>query len=240
MSEALFRMVRERFSSAPEVEQYQRRVSEGLRAWERTVAERYLTPPGRLLDIGCGGGREAIALHDSGHEVTGVDISAEEIESARATTAALGKDIAFRLGDGVTLDFPDASFEYAVIWGQALGNVPGYTNRVRLLRECARVLVPGGRLSFSAHNRDTVEPVARERGLIRDGGAIPLEDGDFIMGGDAASGSDTVCFWHYFRQDEIERLCRDAGFAVLECSLADRLGQTGWDTVWVCVGEIGD
>lgn len=52
-----------------------------------------------------------------------------------------------------------------------------------------------------------------------------------------ASGSDTPCFWHYFRRDEVIALCEAAGFTVRVCALAADLGQQGWDTIWVCVCE---
>ena len=44
-----------------------------LKEWEKTVAGHF--PSGaRILDIGCGLGREAFALHDLGFEVVGIDI----------------------------------------------------------------------------------------------------------------------------------------------------------------------
>ncbi|WP_242879407.1 bifunctional 2-polyprenyl-6-hydroxyphenol methylase/3-demethylubiquinol 3-O-methyltransferase UbiG [Butyrivibrio sp. INlla16] len=45
-----------------------------LKEWEKSVSKLF-SPGSRILDIGCGLGREAFALHDLGFEVVGIDIS---------------------------------------------------------------------------------------------------------------------------------------------------------------------
>ena len=237
MDNKLFNMVKRRFCDSLEVKKYRRRVRKGLLTWEKAVALKYLSPPGSLLDIGCGAGREALVLYDMGHTVVGVDISPGMIEAAKSIAHEEGKDITFCLCDGIGLDFPDSSFQYVVIWGQALGNIPGHSNRLHLLSECLRVLKLSGKLIFSVHNRDVCEPIAYEKGWVRKAKGMLLDDGDFIIEGDAPSASDTLCFWHYFRYDEVVRLCEEAGFLLLECKLASDFGQKGWDTIWVCVCE---
>ena len=228
-------VVKRRFDSPEEVDEYRRRAGSGLLAWETTVVARYLASPGRLLDVGCGGGREAFALSDLGFDVVGVDISAPQLDSARATATALGKAVEFHLWEGNALPFADGTFDCAVAWAQVLGNVLGAANRLRFLAECRRVVKDKGRLSFSAHNRETCEPTARSHGMIQAEAGLPLEDGDYVLVGD--SESPAPCVWHYFTRDELVDTCGQAGLKVLECCLAEELGQDGWDTVWVCVCE---
>jgi SAM-dependent methyltransferase len=231
MDRPILKMVRDHFSAPSAVREYQGRVARGLLAWEQRVAATYLQPPGTLLDIGCGAGREAIALHDLGHRVTGIDISPEQVKAARENARRLGKSIEFRTCDGTSLPFPEDSFQYAVMWGQAFGNIPGRGNRLHLLRECERVLAPAGIVILSAHNRDSCEPVARSKGLICDPADTILEDGDFILRDDPQS--EAPCFYHYFRRDELADLCLESGLRTLTCTLAADLGQVGWDTIWV-------
>src|SRR5262249_9697595 len=55
-----------------------------LGASARAIALRLLGEgPGRLLDVGCGGGAHAAALAEHGWSVTGVDVSAAQLELAR-------------------------------------------------------------------------------------------------------------------------------------------------------------
>ncbi|MDP6514518.1 MAG: class I SAM-dependent methyltransferase [SAR202 cluster bacterium] len=234
MAEPLFDRVLERFSDPLEVAEYRRRVDRGLLKWERTVVSRHMQKSTNVLNIGCGGGREAFALSDLGFKVVGVDVVPSQIESARVTARELGEDVEFQLSDGVSLDFDDCSFDSVVMWGQAFGNIPNAESRAFALSEIERVLKPGGVVSLSVHNREVCEPIAALEGLLAEA-TLELEDGDFLFKGDAASGSQTVGYWHYFRAEELKDLCESAGLHVQECALARDLGQDDWDTIWVCV-----
>src|SRR5437016_5021851 len=46
-----------------------------------------LPPEGRVLDVPCGGGRHSIELAARGYRLTGVDISADFLQAARALAA---------------------------------------------------------------------------------------------------------------------------------------------------------
>lgn len=63
---------------------------------------------GPVLDIGCGTGRVAIQLARSGHEVTGVDLSAPMLAQAKRHRADLPSEVAARLdfvqADMISLD----------------------------------------------------------------------------------------------------------------------------------------
>jgi ubiquinone/menaquinone biosynthesis C-methylase UbiE len=237
MKEPLLAQVRRHFSSPEEIQRYQRKATNGLLAWERHVVKRYLEPRGTVLDIGCGAGREAFALHDLGYCVTGIDISSKQVRAARVMSGTLGKNVTFCICDGTTLNFPDASFRCVLLWSQALGNVPRQHNRLLLLKECARVLEPGGMLVSSVHNRDVCEALAQNRQLICDANEIQLEDGDLMVKDHPLS--ETCCFWHYFRKTELTSLHRDAGLHVIRCALAADLGQEGWNTIWISICRKG-
>jgi ubiquinone/menaquinone biosynthesis C-methylase UbiE len=68
----------------------------------------------RVLDVGTGTGRAAIALAKQGAIVTGVDASAEMLAVAERTAAGQGVTAVFRQGDAHQLPFSDQEFDAAV------------------------------------------------------------------------------------------------------------------------------
>jgi SAM-dependent methyltransferase len=96
----------------------------------------------RVLDLGTGTGRAAIALARRGARVTGVDASSEMLNVARHRSAEERLSIDFLEGDAHALAFPDRAFDAAVCF-RLLMHVPDW----RLsLRELCRVA--GTRLVF--------------------------------------------------------------------------------------------
>src|SRR5262245_31138408 len=47
---------------------------------DQQLLDRWLTPPGRIADLGCGTGRLAVPLAQRGFEVIGVDLSRESLQ----------------------------------------------------------------------------------------------------------------------------------------------------------------
>jgi ubiquinone/menaquinone biosynthesis C-methylase UbiE len=101
-----------------------------------------------VLDAGCGPGETAVYLaREFGVRVTGVTVSAFEVEkaNARAEAGGVGGLAHFEYGDFMALSYPDATFD-AVLALESLQNAPDLD---QVLGELFRVLRPGGRLSFS-------------------------------------------------------------------------------------------
>lgn len=69
----------------------------------------------RIVDAGCGAGRLTVALALSGHETTGFDTNARQLERARERARELGVSVTFAAADlGSELPFPGSSFDAAV------------------------------------------------------------------------------------------------------------------------------
>ena len=151
----LFRSVVDYYSTPESLEYYRDRARNlGFYSVERAMVERFMSPPATVLDVGCGAGREAFELARMGYTVTGVDVTSALVEQARILASELGMDIEFRVGDGKSLDFADASFDYVLLISQVINYVPTHANRVGLLREARRVVKPEGRivLTYNDHN----------------------------------------------------------------------------------------
>lgn len=115
---------------------------------EKYLIGKYFHPGGNVLDLACGLGRTTLCLHEQGYSVTGVDSSALLIETARRRFPYLD----FRLGSFARLDVPDACFAQVLLSSNALDLAETMEEREAALRECARVLKPGGVLLYSCHN----------------------------------------------------------------------------------------
>ncbi len=107
----------------------------------RTVIERVLNgldlPPGaRILDAGCGSGRNMVELARHG-TVTGVELSQTSVDIARGRGA--GEVIA---GSVLDVPLPDASFQLAV----TLDVIEHLEDDLGALRELRRLVAPGGAL----------------------------------------------------------------------------------------------
>jgi phosphatidylethanolamine/phosphatidyl-N-methylethanolamine N-methyltransferase len=105
--------------------------------------------PGReVLEVGVGTGL-ALPRYLRQKQVTGIDLSAEMLERARARVARLNlSNVAgLQVQDAEATGFPDAQFDIAVAMFVA-SVVP---NARRLLAEMRRVVRPGGHLLFVNH-----------------------------------------------------------------------------------------
>jgi len=70
------------------------------------------TPPGRVLDLGCGTGTNAITLARHGWQATGVDFVPKAIRIARKKAAAAGLSIDFHVADVTDLGFLTGPYDY--------------------------------------------------------------------------------------------------------------------------------
>ena len=129
------------------------------------IAARDWRPSARLLDIGCGAGRNAMPLAQAGWNVVGADLSLAMLTAAaqRAVTDALA--VRWTLAPMAPLPFASGTFDFIVAHG--IWNLARSGRELRdAVREAARVARPGATLfvfTFSRHTLPgTILPVPGE------------------------------------------------------------------------------
>ncbi len=151
---------------------------------------RYMTlnsePAGKLLDVGCGGGRLLKRMKKCGWQVEGTDFDAQ---ATQRVTARYG--IRTHVGDLPQCQLPANSFD-AITMSQTIEHLydPAAT-----LHECLRILKPGGLLVMTTPNVDSLG--ANEFGAFWRGWEAPRH-------------------LHLFSVESLRRLTQQAGFEVIE------------------------
>ncbi len=103
----------------------------------------------RVLDVGCGPGRHALALAELGIEVTGVDASPTFIALARAAAERRALPASFEVLDVRDLAY-DGEFDAAICLCQGGFGLLGGRDEVDVFARIARAVRPGRRLAVSA------------------------------------------------------------------------------------------
>jgi arsenite methyltransferase len=108
-----------------------------------------LEPGERVLDLGCGAGTDSLVsslMVGPEGSVTGIDMTPEMLEKARAGAAELGaRNVTFVEAEAERLPFEDESFD-VVISNGVIDLIP---DKDAVFDEIHRVLAPGGRIQIA-------------------------------------------------------------------------------------------
>ncbi len=130
-----------------------------------------ITPGHRVLDAGCGFGRNLVYLLREGFDVSAVDADAEAVSHVRQLARSLQPDLAptgFRQALLDALPFQDAAFD-VVLCNSVLHFAQNEAHFDRMLAELWRVLKPGGLLFCRLGSRIGMSFPAVGGGLYRIG-----------------------------------------------------------------------
>jgi glycine/sarcosine N-methyltransferase len=138
-----------------------------FRDWEELIAHRGAllsamiaselgtSQPHRILVPACGIGPELIGLAESGHIVTGCDISSASIECARREASGRGLNLHLAVADMRDLtSIPQVEFDAVVIVGNSLGALPSRADLICALGEMRKKLRDGGLLIVGLRDND--------------------------------------------------------------------------------------
>lgn len=137
------------------------------------LAQEY--PGGRLLEVGCSMGNDAVQLARRGLQVTGIDLTENAIALIRERFALAQLPGDFHVADAEDLPFEDNRFDLVYSFG-VLHHTPDTAGAVEELR---RVLRPGGKAVVMLYNQYSLNWLAhRLTGVPFDGSRrepCPLE-----------------------------------------------------------------
>ena len=163
----------------------------------------------KVLDAGCGGGRDASLLKKRGVGVTGIDLSSGLIKVAKEKHP----DIDFVEGNFLRLPFEDKSFDG--IWNHAsLLHLETVDEVKTALGEFERVLKNGGFL----YTKVKAQTGSDKTAVVRD------------------SLSNHERFFQYFTMAEIQTLLNDSGFEIVnieQYNEADKMPPGRSEVEWI-------
>jgi SAM-dependent methyltransferase len=146
-----------------------------------------IAPPMRVLEAGCGFGRNLVYLLSEGYSVFGADSDPQAVESVRRMAASLAPALPpanFRVEPVEAMSFPDACAE-VVISSAVLHFARNDDHFDAMLRGCWRVLKPGGllfcRLASSIGIESRVQHLNGRRFLLPDGSERYLVDEALLL-----------------------------------------------------------
>lgn len=106
----------------------------------------------KILDIGCGTGRHAIELTKRGYNVTGVDLSENQIKRAREKAREAGVTIDFQIQDARNLSF-DGEFDLAIMLCEGgFSLMETDEMNFKILKNATKALKDKGKLIFTTLN----------------------------------------------------------------------------------------
>lgn len=98
-----------------------------------------------ILELGCGAARWSIALSRAGARVVGLDVSPRRLQQARELVQRAGAKLRLVEASAESVPFPARSFDVIFCDIGAMS----YADPYRTVPEAARLLRPGGQLTFS-------------------------------------------------------------------------------------------
>lgn len=104
-----------------------------------------------ILDVGCGTGRHSIELAKRGYIVTGIDLSAAQLDRARKKAAAADVTVHFVQADALNLGYR-SQFDAVIVIGAAFGLLETDEKNFEILENVSGALRPRGVLILVTTN----------------------------------------------------------------------------------------
>jgi SAM-dependent methyltransferase len=207
----LVRAISQRWDDFGEPELY---VLSGLMPWEQEFYDRFLKPDDEILIVGCGSGRDLIALLRAGYRAEGLEVATQAAAKARAMLGKAGLDTLVTVGSIEDTSVISRPFDVYIFSWFCYSYIPRRADRVAMLRSVGDRLKPGGRVGISYETAEEAPPplslaLTRLAATLSRSGWQP-EPTDVI-----GLGTRGLHYEHQFAPGEFEDEAREAGFQVI-------------------------
>ncbi len=173
----------------------------------------------RVLDAPCGSGRHSVELAGRGYRVTGLDISAEAIAHARASSSAVD----WRLGDVRDVAAEGVVADLALCMGNSFGYLE-HAENARFLADLGRI-APVLVVDYSCAAESLLPSLPGEIRMAAGGvemtavNTYDVASGRLLIDFTFTSGERTqrsTCVQHVYTAGELTRMLRAAGYSSVE------------------------
>jgi SAM-dependent methyltransferase len=184
----------------------------GLMPWEDDLVARFVPPGSRVLLVGCGSGRDLVALAERGCRMTGIDPAERALRIAGRLLRE--RELSATLLEGFFEDTPlPDRFDALIFSYYCYAFIPEARRRVEALRKAAGLLESGGHILVS-HASSSVRARRGAIALGRLMGAVcrsdwRLEPGDLVW--ENRSRRRSYSYTHTFEAGELEAEAASAG-----------------------------
>ncbi len=188
-------------------------IASGLMNWERDFYLSFLKPDDRVLVVGCGTGRDLLALLQLGYRAEGLDVAPGCTATAGRFLQNRGFHTPVYTGAIETFDLPRRFDAFIFSWF-CYSYIPQSETRIRVLRKLRDHLNPGGRILVS-YNPGKRAPRRLPIRLTQLVAWLSRSDwrpeyGDHV----SIQGRHILHYEHQFTREELEGEARAAGWSV--------------------------
>ncbi len=155
-------------------------------------------PGMKILDAGCGGGRNIVWFLRNGFEVFGIDVDERVVADIRALARTLAPHLPsenFQVAGLGSIPFPDESFDW-IICNTVLHFAEDRAEFDRWMAEQWRLLKPGGmffaRIASSIGIKDRLVPTSNGRFLMPDGTERFVVDEEILLDSTNRLGAELI------------------------------------------------
>ncbi|ABS41968.1 SAM-dependent methyltransferase [Clostridium botulinum] len=156
----------------------------------------------KVLDLGCGSGRNSIAIASEGFKTYSIDYNKECIDITKEKATNLDLNLELSQNEGNEIPFDDNSFDCVIAWGSLFYN--DSNGRIELLNEINRVLKKEG--TFLANWR-TTEDYFYKKGK-------EIEKNTFFLDESCKKFGLQDIVYYFAEQNDLKKLYNKTGFHI--------------------------